>query len=381
MLPPCSATNVVTAATMPRRSGQDTSSTALVIAPRYQTGRRGPVCDDGLRDPERNGLRGPERWPAWHGRDASLDVETRRGRRGVAGDRAGPVRGDRHDRTSGRGVVRDSPGTVGRIRRRRDRLDVQRRGYPAQPAGVPWPTQDWPIGDFQPGFDTAYIDEFLTWAFDPPEGESGASTPSSSCRAASWWSSTTATLGSRRGAHLVVDGEVDHRRCSASSSTRDGSTCSPRRRCRSGPIRTILAIAITIDRLLHMRSGLDWIEEYAGTSDVIEMLFGEGKDDRAHFAAEQPLAAPPGEVWNYSTGTSMILSRIIADHVGYGEEGTQWAQDDLFGPLGITSVEHDLDATGVMSGGSAINMTALDFARFGLLNLRGGNWDGDQIVP
>ena len=33
----------------------------------------------------------------------------------------------------------------------------------------------------------------------------------------------------------------------------------------------------------------------------------------------------------------MILSRIIADEVGYFEEGTQWAQDELFGPLGITS--------------------------------------------
>ena len=77
----------------------------------------------------------------------------------------------------------------------------------------------------------------------------------------------------------------------------------------------------------------------------------------------------------------MILSRIIADEVGYFDEGTQWAQDELFGPLGITSVVHDLDDTGVMSGGSAINMTALDFARFGLLYLRGGQWDGDQIVP
>ena len=39
---------------------------------------------------------------------------------------------------------------------------------------------------------------------------------------------------------------------------------------------------ITIDDLLHMRSGLEWVEEYEGTSDVIEMLFGEGSADRAH---------------------------------------------------------------------------------------------------
>lgn len=77
----------------------------------------------------------------------------------------------------------------------------------------------------------------------------------------------------------------------------------------------------------------------------------------------------------------MILARIIADEVGYGEEGTAWAQDALFGPLGITSVSHDLDGSGVISGGSNINMTPQDFAQFGLLYLRGGEWDGTQIVP
>ena len=59
--------------------------------------------------------------------------------------------------------------------------------------------------------------------------------------------------------------------------------------------------AITIDTMLHMRSGLEWVEEYEGTSDVIEMLFGAGSTDRAHFAADRPLAAEPGTVWNYST--------------------------------------------------------------------------------
>jgi CubicO group peptidase (beta-lactamase class C family) len=111
------------------------------------------------------------------------------------------------------------------------------------------------------------------------------------------------------------------------------------------------------------------------------MLFGAGSTNRAHFAADRQLAAEPGTVWNYSTGTSMMLARIIADEVGYFEQGTHWAQEALFGPLGITSVVHDLDDSGVMSGGSNINMSARDFARFGLLYLRGGEWDGTQIVP
>jgi len=139
--------------------------------------------------------------------------------------------------------------------------------------------------------------------------------------------------------------------------------------------------AITTDDLVHMRSCLEWNEEYEGQSDVITMLFGDGRADRAHFAADRPLVCEPGSEWYYSTGTMMILARLVADRVGYGDEGTAWAQERLFGPIGITSVEHDLDGAGVMSGGSAINMTAEDFARFGYLYLRGGEWDGTRILP
>ena len=255
-------------------------------------------------------------------------------------------------------------------------------GYPAQPAGVSWPTEEWPVGELPAGFDTAYIDEFLTWALAPPEGESCCIDAVVAVQGGelmierysdSWdpaeahlsWSMAKSITQAMLGI-LVDEGRLD---VFAPAEVPEWAEPDDPRH------------PITIDTMLHMRSGLDWVEEYEGTSDVIEMLFGEGSADRAHFAADRPLAAPPDEVWNYSSGTSMILSRIIADHVGYFEEGTQWAQDELFGPLGITSVVHDLDDTGVMSGGSAINMTALDFARFGLLYLRGGEWDGDQIVP
>ena len=125
-----------------------------------------------------------------------------------------------------------------------------------------------------------------------------------------------------------------------------------------------------------MRSGLEWNEEYAGVSDVTEMLFGSGQDDRAHYAASKPLESEPGTVWEYSTGTANILARIVADEVGRGDDVTTWANDELFAPIGVSDVEYNLDASGVPSGGSGINMSAQDFARFGYLFLRGGQWDG-----
>ena len=79
--------------------------------------------------------------------------------------------------------------------------------------------------------------------------------------------------------------------------------------------------AITLRQLLAMRDGLDFVEDYVdgGVSDVIEMLFGRGQADMAHFAADRPLAAPPGTRFNYSSGTSNIVSGVVARTVGPGE--------------------------------------------------------------
>src|SRR5262249_29216853 len=72
--------------------------------------------------------------------------------------------------------------------------------------------------------------------------------------------------------------------------------------------------AITLDLLLRMSSGLQFVEEYLPEkpSDVIEMLWGTGKDDVAHFAASFPLAHAPGKFWSYSSGTSNIVARAAA---------------------------------------------------------------------
>jgi CubicO group peptidase (beta-lactamase class C family) len=250
--------------------------------------------------------------------------------------------------------------------------------YPAQPEGVPWPTDAWPLGIMPDGVDIESLHAVLDEAFAP-----GASidavvaiqggelvlqqyrdgvdpfAPHISWSMAK--SITQIMLGI-----LASDGAIDV--WAPADVPEWADPADPRH-------------PITLDDMLHMRSGIEWNEEYAGVSDVTEMLFGAGQDDRAAFAAAKPLEFDPGTVWEYSTGTSMILSRIIAQHVGFGAEGEAWAHEALFGPLGITDVELTLDASGVMSGGSGINMSAQDFARIGYLYLRGGEWDGQQIVP
>jgi CubicO group peptidase (beta-lactamase class C family) len=141
--------------------------------------------------------------------------------------------------------------------------------------------------------------------------------------------------------------------------------------------------AITLRHLLAMRDGLDFVEDYVDerVSDVIEMLFGAGQADMAHFAADRPLAATPGQRFNYSSGTSNIISGIVARAVGRGSSYEQFLCERLFDRIGMRSATPEFDAAGTWVASSYLRATALDFARFGLLYQRDGVWDGTRVLP
>lgn len=141
--------------------------------------------------------------------------------------------------------------------------------------------------------------------------------------------------------------------------------------------------AITLDHLLCMRDGLDFAEDYvdAGVSNVIEMLFGEGKDDVLSYAEARPLRSKPGERFNYSSGTTNIVSGIISRQVGRGSDFERFMQGRLLHPIGITHARLGFDATGTFIGSSFLYMPAREFAKFGLLYLRDGVWDDTRVLP
>ena len=59
-----------------------------------------------------------------------------------------------------------------------------------------------------------------------------------------------------------------------------------------------------------MSSGLRFTEEYGNPfPDATFMLFGSG--DAAGYAASRPLEAKPDARWQYSSGTTNILSRVL----------------------------------------------------------------------
>lgn len=140
--------------------------------------------------------------------------------------------------------------------------------------------------------------------------------------------------------------------------------------------------AIRLADLLAMRDGLDFNESYVlgEPSHVIEMLFGPGQADTAAYTAALPLAHEPGSVYNYSSGTTNIVSRIVADQVGFGDAYRRYIQERLFDPLGMTSAVATFDDAGVFIGSSYVHATARDFAKFGYLYLRDGQWEGRTLV-
>jgi CubicO group peptidase (beta-lactamase class C family) len=142
---------------------------------------------------------------------------------------------------------------------------------------------------------------------------------------------------------------------------------------------------ITLLDLLEMRPGLEFVEDYVddSISHCIEMLFGSAASDMAGYAAALPLLHEPGTVWNYSSGTTNIIARIVGDAVGGGREGMErFLRDRLFGPVGMHSAQPKFDDAGTFVGSSYVYATARDFAKFGRLYLDDGvTSDGHRVLP
>lgn len=148
--------------------------------------------------------------------------------------------------------------------------------------------------------------------------------------------------------------------------------------------------AITLRSLLHMSSGLEHVEngDPVWQGDAVTMLFGNAAGDMAGFAEAKPAAAQPGEVFNYSSATSVILADILADTLtpSKNPDARRDAMRDFIGgrlvePLGMTSLTPEFDAHGTMIGGSVMHATARDYAKFGEFLRNRGVANGQRLLP
>jgi CubicO group peptidase (beta-lactamase class C family) len=136
---------------------------------------------------------------------------------------------------------------------------------------------------------------------------------------------------------------------------------------------------ITINDLMHMQSGLQWNEEYGNRSDVTLML--NCQKNFAEYAIDQPLKYQAGTHWYYSSGTTNIVNFLLRKKFANNQEYFEYSNNQLFKKIGIQNAIFEVDATGTQVGSSYIYATARDYARFGLLYLQNGKFNGQQILP
>ncbi len=134
---------------------------------------------------------------------------------------------------------------------------------------------------------------------------------------------------------------------------------------------------ITLHNLIQMNSGLEWNEDYGNISDVTKMLFLA--DDMAKVQLEKPAAFEPNKHWNYSSGTTNLLSGILRRQFQNHQDYLDFWYSSLIDKIGMHSMLIEPDMAGNFVGSSYGWATARDWAKFGLLYLHEGNWNGEQI--
>ena len=134
---------------------------------------------------------------------------------------------------------------------------------------------------------------------------------------------------------------------------------------------------ITLHNLLQMNSGLEWDENYDEISDVTKMLFLD--HDMSRMQEYKPLVGNPNESWNYSSGTTNLLSRLLRNLFKTHQEYLDFWYSDLIDKIGMSTMVLEADLSGNYVGSSYAWATARDWGKFGLLYLHNGNWNGEQL--
>lgn len=134
---------------------------------------------------------------------------------------------------------------------------------------------------------------------------------------------------------------------------------------------------ITLNHLLRMQSGLAWDEDYTGISDVTRMLFLDS--DMTQAQRNKKAIAEPTEIWNYSSGTTNLLSGILRQQFRSHQEYLDFPYSALIDKIGMYSMIMEADIAGNYVGSSYSWASTRDWARFGQLYLDKGNWNGEQL--
>jgi len=135
--------------------------------------------------------------------------------------------------------------------------------------------------------------------------------------------------------------------------------------------------AMTLGHLLTMSAGLrtedSYLYNWAGLGRM------RASHDWAQYVLDLPIVTEPGTSFEYSNGVSQLIAIILQEATE--QSASSYAREHLFEPIGIVDYEWEGSRPDDSWGYSGLSLRPLDMARLGYLYLRGGEWDGVQVVP
>ncbi|MEW6194918.1 MAG: serine hydrolase [Bacteroidota bacterium] len=129
--------------------------------------------------------------------------------------------------------------------------------------------------------------------------------------------------------------------------------------------------SITILHALKMKTGLQFNDEehhykFRFSGNIIDYILSS------------PMNGAPGNKYFYCDDNPTLISYAIQRK--YGKPLSEFSNEYLFKPLGITEWKWEAANDGISFGGSNLYLKPRDMAKFGQMLLQNGKWNGQQIV-
>ena len=140
------------------------------------------------------------------------------------------------------------------------------------------------------------------------------------------------------------------------------------------PLRT----SATLEDLLTMRSGIQWNEMTSYSNADNSCIIMEASDNWIQYVLDQPMREEPGTVFDYNSGVSVLLGKII--QIKTGKRADAWTEEKLFKPIGIDNYYWKITPKGEVDTEGGLYLSSYDLARIGYLFLHEGRWEDKQII-
>jgi CubicO group peptidase (beta-lactamase class C family) len=134
---------------------------------------------------------------------------------------------------------------------------------------------------------------------------------------------------------------------------------------------------VTVQHAMNLMTGLSWQEDWHSKS--------AGKPNDAFLgnlldkALSRKVTQEPGSAMRYSTGDPALLSGVIQKSTGMN--ALAYAKQKVFDVIGASTIRWNQDPQGRTTTYAGLQATVRDYAKYGYLYLRRGEWDGKQVIP